>query len=171
MTSADGAVAGCGFGAEVERMTPADLAVVLSEHDRYWGGRDLRSLHQQVFVHEFGDTCLVARSRGGGPPVGILGYLIGFTTPNGTGYIHLVAVRHDARGRGLARMLYAAFGRACTDNGAVRLKAITSVTNSGSIAFHAALGFEAVRVADHAGPGQPRMVFRRPLPFTEPAGG
>jgi len=45
------------------------------------------------------------------------------------------------------------------------LKAITSVANTGSIAFHRALGFEATVVDDYAGPGNPRVVFRRPLPL------
>jgi hypothetical protein len=45
------------------------------------------------------------------------------------------------------------------------LKAITSVANTGSIAFHRALGFEATVVDDYAGPGNPRAVFRRPLPL------
>src|SRR5512142_551697 len=112
-------------------MTLDDLAAVVAEHERYWDGRDLRRLHQPVFVHEFGGTCLVARAEDG-----IRGYLVGFCTPDGTGYIHLVATRDDARGAGLGRRLYGAFAERAAALGAVRLKAITSVTNDGSIAFH-----------------------------------
>jgi hypothetical protein len=37
----------------IEPMALSDLAAVLADHDRFWGGRDLRFLHQRVFVQEF----------------------------------------------------------------------------------------------------------------------
>ena len=65
-----------------------------------------------------------------------------------------------------------ALGSACTPRsptpqrqGAARLKAITSVTNTGSIAFHRALGFEVRIEDDYNGPGQAMVVFTRALPF------
>ncbi|GGL94512.1 hypothetical protein GCM10010129_43080 [Streptomyces fumigatiscleroticus] len=136
----------------------ADLHLVLAEHSRYWGERDLRSLHLFALVHEFGSTCLVARADDG-----IRGYLLGFVTPTGTGYVHLIATREDARGAGLGRRLHAAFEQAARDQGARRLKAITSVGNAGSIAFHRSLGFTARIVDDYNGPGRPMVVFERPL--------
>lgn len=137
-----------------------DLQEILDDHERYWGQRDLRALHLPVLVHEFGRTCLVARGEDG-----VAGYLLGFVTPTGTGYVHLVATREDARGTGLARRLYAGFADAAQRQGAVRLKAITSVGNAGSIAFHRRLGFDVETVEDYNGPGRPRVVFRRALPF------
>jgi GNAT superfamily N-acetyltransferase len=110
-------------------------------------------------VHEFGSTCLVARGADG-----IHGYIIGFVTPTGTGYVHLVATRDDVRGTGLGRRLYAAFAEAARRQGARRLKAITSVGNAGSIAFHRGLGFDTRIVEDYNGPGRPMAVFQRPLP-------
>ncbi|MBO4255030.1 GNAT family N-acetyltransferase [Streptomyces griseorubiginosus] len=142
-------------------ITPAritDIRQVLADHARYWGGRDLRALHLLPLVHEFGETCLVARSD-----EGVLGYLIGFVTPGGTGYVHLVATRDDARGAGLGRALYEAFAEAAGRQGAVRLKAITSVGNEGSIAFHRSLGFGVRVEEEYNGPGQPRVVFTRAL--------
>ncbi|WP_051450622.1 GNAT family N-acetyltransferase [Actinospica robiniae] len=139
----------------------ADLRKVLADHGRYWGERDLRALHLSALVQEFGDTCLVARSKDG-----IRGYLFGFVAPGGTGYVHLIATRDDARGRGLGRSLYAAFIDAARAAGATRLKAITSPTNAGSIAFHRNLGFAAEIVEDYDGPGQDRVVFTRPLDMT-----
>ncbi|MCH5670823.1 GNAT family N-acetyltransferase [Streptomyces gilvus] len=142
-------------------VTPArisDIQQVLADHARYWGGRDLRALHLLPLVHEFGETCLVARSD-----EGVLGYLIGFVTPGGTGYVHLVATRDDARGTGLGRALYDAFAEAAGRQGAVRLKAITSVGNEGSIAFHRSLGFGVRVEEEYNGPGQPRVVFTRAL--------
>ena len=47
----------------IEPMTLSDMAAVLAELDRFWDGRDMRFLHQKVFVQEFGDTCLTARAR------------------------------------------------------------------------------------------------------------
>jgi ribosomal protein S18 acetylase RimI-like enzyme len=145
----------------IEPMTLSDLAAVLAQLDRFWGGRDMRHLHQHVFVQEFGDTCLTAR----GPDGGIAGYLIGFPAPRGLGYIHAVAVRDQARGTGCGQGLYRAFAAAVTGHGADRLKAITSVANTGSVAFHRRLGFEVRQVEDYDGPGVPMMVMTRPLPF------
>jgi GNAT superfamily N-acetyltransferase len=141
------------------RITPAhitDIQQVLADHPRYWGERDLRDLHLLALVQEFGETCLVARSDDG-----ILGYLIGFVTPGGTGYVHLIATRDDARGSGLGRELYAAFTEAARRQGAVRLKAITSLGNKGSVAFHRSLGFEVRVEEDYNGPGEDRVVFSR----------
>ncbi|WP_458249443.1 N-acetyltransferase family protein [Streptomyces sp. MAI_2237] len=143
------------------RIVPArvtDIRQVLADHHRYWGERDLRALHLLPLVHEFGETCLVARSDDG-----VLGYLIGFVTPDGTGYVHLVATRDDARGAGLGRALYGAFTEAAGRQGAVRLKAITTVSNEGSVAFHRSLGFDVRVVEEYNGPGQPRVVFSRAL--------
>jgi ribosomal protein S18 acetylase RimI-like enzyme len=150
-----------GMGVRIEPMTLSDLASVLAEHDQFWGERDLRFLHQRVFVQEFGDTCLTARGTGGR----IAGYLIGFTTPHRIGYIHGVAVRGAARGTGCGRALYRAFADGAAAQGADRLIAITSVANAGSVAFHRRLGFEVRQVDDYDGPGTPMMVMTRPLPF------
>ncbi|MEK8174543.1 GNAT family N-acetyltransferase [Streptomyces sp. M19] len=137
-----------------------DIHQVLADHHRYWGERDLRSLHLLALVQEFGESCLIARAEDG-----IHGYLIGFVTPTGTGYVHLIATRDDARGTGLGRRLYAAFADAARRHGALRLKAITSLGNTGSIAFHRRLGFDAKIVDDYNGPGQAMVVFHRVLPF------
>ncbi|MFC9327100.1 GNAT family N-acetyltransferase [Kitasatospora sp. NPDC057015] len=146
--------------AQITAADITDIHQVLADHHRYWGERDLRSLHVLALVHEFGDTCLVARG-----PDGIHGYLIGFVTPTGTGYVHLIATRDDARGTGLARRLYEVFADAAHRRGARRLKAVTAVGNTGSIAFHRRLGFEVTVVDDYNGPGQAMAVFRRVLPF------
>ena len=111
-----------------------------------------------ALVQEFPSTCLVATAEDG-----IRGYLVGFVTPQRTGYVHLIATRDDARGTGLGRRLYAAFTDAARQQGAERLKAITSTGNTGSIAFHRSLGFDATVVEDYDGPGETRVVFSRVL--------
>ncbi|MFE3849667.1 GNAT family N-acetyltransferase [Streptomyces griseorubiginosus] len=143
----------------IDRADVRDLHQVLADHARYWGERDLRSLHLTALVQEFGSTCLVARAEDG-----IRGYLFGFVTPDRTGYVHLIATRDDTRGTGLGRTLYKAFTAAARRQGAVRLKAITSPANEGSIAFHRALGFQDRLAEDYDGPGRPRVVFTRELP-------
>lgn len=148
------------------RITPAemtDIHRVLADHRRYWGDRDLRSLHLPALVREFGETCLVAQAEDE-----IRGDVIGFVTPTGAGYVHLIATRDDTRGTGLGRRLYAAFADAAYRQGARRLKAITSPGNTGSIAFHRRLGFDAETVNDYNGPGQARVVFHRLLPLDLP---
>ena len=149
------------MGVRIEPMTLSDLAEVLADHDRFWGGRDMRFLHQRVLVREFGDTCLIARDNGDR----IAGYLIGFTTPRRVGYVHAVAVRDEARGTGCGQALYQAFAAIAAAQGAEQLKAITTVTNGGSIAFHRRLGFDVRQTDDYGGPGVPRMVMTRPLPL------
>ncbi|MFC5720509.1 GNAT family N-acetyltransferase [Streptomyces gamaensis] len=151
------------MGIRIERATMADFHQVMADYPRYWGERDLRSLHLPMLVQEFGPTCLVARADDG-----IRGYVFGFVTPDGTGYAHLLAVRDDARRGGLGRRLYAEFAEAAVGQGARRLKAITTLDNAGSIAFHRVLGFEVTVVEDYSGPGQARVVFRRALPGEVP---
>ncbi|WRZ95405.1 GNAT family N-acetyltransferase [Streptomyces sp. NBC_01007] len=138
----------------------ADFHQVLRDHPRYWGERDLRSLHLLALVQEFGSTCLVARAEDG-----IRGYVFGFVTPDGTGYVHLIATRDDARGTGLGRRMYTAFAEVAERHGVRRLKAITSVENTGSIAFHRGLGFDVRIVDDYNGPGRTMAVFHRDLPL------
>ncbi|KUM70470.1 GNAT family N-acetyltransferase [Streptomyces griseorubiginosus] len=143
----------------IDRADVSDLHQVLADHARYWGERDLRALHLTALVQEFGSTCLVARAEDG-----IQGYLFGFVTPDRTGYVHLIATRDDTRGTGLGRTLYEAFTAAARSQGAVRLKAITTPANTGSLAFHRSLGFQDRLVEDYDGPDRPRVVFTRDLP-------
>ncbi|WP_328557671.1 MULTISPECIES: GNAT family N-acetyltransferase [unclassified Streptomyces] len=147
-------------GTDIAPADVTDFHQVLTDHSRYWGERDLRSLHLLALVREFGSTCLVARAEDG-----IRGYVFGFVTPDSTGYVHLIATRDDTRGTGLGRRLYTAFAEAAERHGARRLKAITSIANTGSIAFHRSLGFDVRIVDDYDGPGRAMAVFHRDLPL------
>ncbi|WP_329223441.1 GNAT family N-acetyltransferase [Streptomyces sp. NBC_01485] len=151
-------------GVHIAPAQVADFHQVLTDHPRYWGERDLRALHLLALVQEFGPTCLVARAEDG-----IRGYVFGFVTPEGIGYVHLIATRNDARGTGLGRRLYAAFAAAAERHGGARqLKAITSIENTGSVAFHRSLGFDVKIVDDYNGPGRAMAVFHRDLPLDVP---
>lgn len=145
----------------IGRALEGDLGEILGDYECFWGDDTLlRLLHHPMFVYEFGDTAFVARQPGGQ----IVGYLLGFVAPTGDGYIHLVAVRDDARGRGLARQLYEVFAAAARERGATALKAITSPQNEASILFHRKMGFEMAPVDDdYGGSGRARIIMRRAL--------
>jgi GNAT superfamily N-acetyltransferase len=133
----------------------ADLRAILGELEEFWDERDMAFLHQALHVHEFGSTSVLAEREGK-----ILAYLLGFVSPDGSGYVH-VAVRRSARGRGLARRLFERFTELVRARGADALKAITSPDNEGSRAFHEALGFSAELVDDYSPSGGARVVLRR----------
>ena len=136
-----------------------DLAAILGELEDFWGsGRDMGFLHQALYVHEFGETSVLAEREGR-----ILGYLLGFMGQDGTGYIHAVAVRGEARGHGLARRMYGRFEQLVSDRDAYRLKAITGPENDGSRAFHEALGFAVEEVEGYSPSAGARLVFTKPL--------
>jgi len=144
----------------IDRIRDTDLAAIMRDFTRFWGDRErLRPLHHPMFVVEFSDTALAARR----PDGQVLGYLLGFVAPTRDGYIHLVAVRDDARGLGLGRRLYDRFTELAVARGAVALKALTSPENGGSQAFHRSLGFTLTRADDYGGAGQTRVVMRKPL--------
>lgn len=144
------------------RVTAADYATILEDHASFWGERDLRPAHHPVLVHELADTSIALREDGE-----LVGYLFGFVTEAGVGYVHLIGVRGAHRRRGLATRLWEEFERLARERGATSLKAITTPANEMSIGFHRSMGMGVERVADYAGPGHDRIVFTREL---EPAG-
>ena len=146
-----------GRAAVLRHVTIPDLAAILSELDDFWGEeRDMAFLHQALYVHEFGETSVLAERDGR-----IVAYLLGFVSQDGTGYVHAVGVRRDARGEGLGRRLYARFEELVRARGAHGLKAITAPENAGSRAFHEALGFSVQEVEGYSPSAGARLVFRR----------
>jgi L-amino acid N-acyltransferase YncA len=143
---------------DVEHATIDDLTAVVEERRAFWGERDLLALHHPLLIHEFGETALVVRSPGGK----VAAYLFGLLTPARTCYVHLVAVREGHRREGLGTQLYGELTPIVRATGGERLKAMTQPENSGSIAFHRALGFNAEEVPRYAW-GQTRVVFTKPL--------
>jgi ribosomal-protein-serine acetyltransferase len=148
----------------LRHVTIADLRSILGELNEFWDGRDTAFLHQALYVHEFGETSVLAERKGR-----INGYLLGFVGQDSTGYIHAVAVRTGARGEGLARRMYERFEELVAARGAYRLKAITSPENTRSRTFHEALGFAVEEVEDYSPSGGTRLVFGKTL--DEPVAG
>ncbi len=78
-------------------------------------------------------------------------YLFGFFSQvEPVGYVHLVAVRGSARRRGLGQRLFEHFVEFARQHGCWHVKAITSPSNAGSIAFHKSLGMEMLGPAPKA---------------------
>ena len=133
---------------------PALLAEVLACAPEFWGERDLRALHHPVWLRQFAGDAVVVREADV-----LLGYLLGVVTTDSLAYVHLVATRLPARGRGVGRLLHGTFLARAREKGAVRVEAVTTPSNTGSVAFHRRLGFSADLVPDYAGPGQDRVLL------------
>lgn len=153
----------------MRRPTEADHARIAPVLNTWWGGRNMQDLLPRLFFQHFTGTSTVAETSHGD----IAGFLVGFVSQDDpkVGYIHFVGVHPDHRGTGLGALLY---GRAFDDfraRGCNTVKAVTSPVNTGSLAFHAAMGF--TRIADpstgaetwpdYDGPGGDRVVLSRSL--------
>lgn len=142
---------------ETRGITQEDFGQIVSVIDRWWGG-PTSALAHPLFFHELGDDALVVEDDGR-----IVGFLLGFMTAHGTGYVHLVGIDNDHRRRGVGRRLYESFTARARERGMARMKAITTPGNQGSIEFHRALGYRVELATDYAGPGRDRYVFTRDL--------
>jgi ribosomal protein S18 acetylase RimI-like enzyme len=153
-----GTLHGTGTTVETRNLTLEDFGEVVSVIDRWWGG-PTSALAHPLFLHELGDDALVVEDDGR-----IIGFLLGFVTAAGTGYVHLVGIDNDYWRRGVGRRLYESFTARASARGAGRMKAITTPGNQSSVEFHRALGYRVELAADYAGPGRDRYVFTRELP-------
>ncbi|WP_037064438.1 GNAT family N-acetyltransferase [Pseudonocardia acaciae] len=151
----------------------SDHAAIVSNVQRWWGdsrtpeqARELSLLLPKLFLQHFAATSLVVEDD-----AGIRGFLVGFHSADhpDEAYIHFVGVDPALRGQGVARRLYTEFFDAARRSGRSTVRAITSPANTGSIAFHRAMGFslepgdhdvDGVPVhSDYDGPDQPRVSF------------
>lgn len=133
------------------------IAVVMDD----WWGRPVRASLPRLFFDLFYRTSLVADG-----PDGPAAFLVGILSPSDDhrAYIHFVGVAPQARKLGLARALYEQFFGLARADGRPAARAVTSPVNTGSIAFHTALGFTVTGpVTDYDGPGRDLMVFEREL--------
>ncbi|MEU8419147.1 GNAT family N-acetyltransferase [Amycolatopsis japonica] len=161
----------------MRRADVADHSAIVDRVQRWWGdsrtpaeARELSLLLPKLFLQFFSRTSLVLEDE-----TGIRAFLVGFHAPDNDveAYIHFVGVDPELRGQGTARRLYTAFFRHAAEEGRTEVRAITSPANTGSIAFHRAMGFtleDGDRVidglpvhGDYDGPGQDRVCFFRKL--------
>lgn len=148
---------------ETRPLRKSDYDLVVQVIDRWWGG-PTSALAHPIFFYELGEMARVVEDEG--VMVGFLfGFVAGQKRPEGpVGFVHLVGIHPDYRRRGVGRLLYESFERDCVEKGVRRMKAMTTLGNEGSQAFHQALGWDIAEIQDYAGPGRPRIVFTKELP-------
>lgn len=149
---------------EITLCTKKDFDQIIADFTDFWGDERTKSLHNPVFLYEFGNTAYVVKER-----EKVVGYLLGLLSQTGpVAYVKFVGVRRSHRRQGIARLLYEHFTRYAKTKGCRELKAITSPINKTSVAFHRSIGMtllgepnaEGVPVVkDYGGPGIDRVVF------------
>ena len=141
------------------KIAKSDFDEIVEVIDRWWGG-PISTFAHPIFFYELGEHALCVEHDDQ-----IIGFLLGFTTPATppSGYVHLVGIHPDHRRRGVGRLLYQTFTDACRAAGCDEIKAITTLSNEGSISFHLAVGWQAREVEDYAGRGRKRIVFTKSL--------
>ncbi|WP_411122385.1 GNAT family N-acetyltransferase [Streptomyces sp. x-19] len=161
----------------VRRARTADHSTLVECVQKWWGdsrtpeqARELSLLLPRLFLQHFAGTSLILEDE-----TGIRAFLVGFHSADDghRAYVHFVGVDPQLRQRGIARRLYTRFFERAAAAGRTEVSAITSPHNTGSIAFHKAMGFEldpgdhevdGVPVhRDYDGPEQHRVVFRKKL--------
>jgi predicted GNAT superfamily acetyltransferase len=155
----------------IRHVEPSDHAPITAVVDAWWGGRQMAGMLPPLFFAHFRPTSFVAERDGR-----LAGFLIGFVsqTDPAQAYIHFVGVDPEIRGAGLGRTLYERFFAAVHDRGCTEVRCVTSPVNTGSIAFHRAMGFspfpgdattpDGVPFArDYDGPGEDRVRFTKHL--------
>jgi GNAT superfamily N-acetyltransferase len=152
----------------VRRITKGDFDRIVEVIDHWWGG-PISTFAHPIFFYELGEEALVVEQGSD-----MIGFLLGFLVAGSragserraaarTGYVHLVGIHPDYRRRGVGRLLYDRFTQECREAQCVRMKAITTPGNEGSIRFHLALGWNVHEVDDYAGLGRRRIVFTKDL--------
>lgn len=149
---------------ETRKITKADFDEIVQVIDRWWGG-PISTFAHPIFFYELGDNALIVEHEGR-----LIGFLLGFIVfrqPK-TGYVHLVGIHPDYRRQGVGRLLYEQFTERCRALGCLRMKAITTAGNEGSIRFHQVQGWDSEEIDDYAGPDRRRIVFTKDLAPVEP---
>jgi GNAT superfamily N-acetyltransferase len=149
-------------------VTKSDFEQIISELVDFWGDERTLLFHHPIFLYEFGNTAYVIKEDDK-----VVAYLFGFLSQTApVAYVHLIGIRHSHKRRGLGRKLYEHFIAYAISRGCQEVKAITTPTNLGSIAFHKSLGMQLSGeelengvpvVKDYSGTGQHRVVFSKLL--------
>lgn len=149
----------------IRHASPNDYAPVIAVLDEWWGGRAMTDMVPRLFFTKFRPTSFVIERPGDDAAPGIRAFLCGFVseTDPADAYIHFVGVHPDERGTGVGRRLYERFFAEVTALGCARVNCVTGPVNTGSVAFHTAMGFSSKVVADYDGRGNDRVVFERRL--------
>lgn len=122
----------------IQSASSADYFELMRVLDSWMGAAHAHSHHLHNFIH-FPQTTLVARVNGD-----LAGFVSGYLSQANSqqAYLRLVAVNPSHRRLGIARELYDQFFTNCSILGASEIRCTISPSNSDSIAFHLALGFQ-----------------------------
>ncbi|HMH91610.1 MAG TPA: N-acetyltransferase [Streptosporangiaceae bacterium] len=148
------------MGTSSRAARPADYDAIAAVVDDWWGRPVLGAL-PRLFLDHFHDSSLAVDGA-----AGLQAFLVGILSPSqpDRAYIQFVGVSPAARGRGLARQLYEEFFALARGDGRRLVSAVTAPVNSGSVAFHRAMGFTVTGpVAGYDGPGHDKIYFERRL--------
>jgi ribosomal protein S18 acetylase RimI-like enzyme len=137
----------------VRNVEPSDYARIISVMPDWWGGRDLTALLPELFLVHFCDTSFVVEQGSE-----LIGFLVGFMSQSrqSEAYIHFVGVHPDFRKEGIGATLYERFFEICRKRNRSIVRACTSPVNTGSVAFHARMGFQVE-------PGDKKVLFSKHL--------
>jgi ribosomal protein S18 acetylase RimI-like enzyme len=145
-----------------------DYLPIISVLDEWWGGRKMSDMLPRLFFEHFCETSFILEDDGR-----IVAFLIGFFSQSrlDEAYIHFVGVHPLFRKRGFGRKLYECFFTTMRQGQRTLVRCVTSPLNTGSIAFHARMGFQiepgeaelhgVFYDPDHDGPGENRVCFVR----------
>lgn len=151
----------------IRHAEPGDYASIIAVVDDWWGGRAMAAMLPRLFFIHFRPTSFVAEREGR-----VVGFVVGFRsqTHDAQAYIHFVGVDPRSRGAQVGRLLYERFFEAARRLGCAEVHCVTSPANQGSLAFHAAMGFEVLpgspgseggSVVDYDGAGESRVRLRK----------
>lgn len=147
-------------------MSKEEYYFIRNNLDLFWGERAtvFAPIHHPMFYYSFGNTAFSITENGT-----VAAYLLGFySQKEDAAYVHMINVRKEFQGRGWGRALYNHFIGLARDKGCRSIGAITSIKNSGSIAFHTSLGMELLGDGeidgipvqlDYAGKDEHRVIF------------
>ncbi|CAN0291134.1 unnamed protein product [Ectocarpus sp. 6 AP-2014] len=138
-----------------------DYSAVIGLVDAWWGGRRMSPMLPRLFFDNFCDTTFMAVIRDEAQPAEaqqaeaadtkqrdevVVGFLCGFVSQSraGEAHAHFIGIDPAHRGAGLGALLYDQFFKAVQTRGCTLVHAVTSPANTASVAFHKAIGFEAV---------------------------
>jgi N-acetylglutamate synthase-like GNAT family acetyltransferase len=132
-----------GSSPQISTCTKQDYDRIVKDLPEFWDGRDTRRLHHPMLIHEFGNSAFVIRDG-----EAIAAYLFGLISQTApVGYVHAIAVHPDMRRKRLGHKLFDHFAAFARGRNCTHVKAITTPSNSGSIARVSACGFWASRTA------------------------
>jgi len=160
-------------GHRVRHARESDHPLIVDAIGRWWDTPNratLGLLMPRLFLQFFTQTSWIVEDESGE----LGAFLIGLRSQDDPdlAYIHFIGVDPELRRAKIAAGLYELFFDEMRSRGCREVRAITGPWNARSQAFHVAMGFEphgdrdiggVMAYPDYDGPGEPRVVFVRPL--------